>query len=290
MKTLFGTLPVQKRITRLWIAVAVVLAIAAFVFHLLSNQREKIICAEWSTEYGNEWFICQQIILLAFAAVALLLLAIACYSWLHIRKHPECRFKDVFSQAFHHYWVYYILFILMMTVIYDIWACMCCQATDNHPIVFRVMLREELEGSMIAPPIEEAMFRLLPFLVAIIPMARVRAKCWRVVLGCFFGLMILCVQMQFGYVHLAEWQLITIDSKQEFLELLKWHLLVQGVLGVFCAVTFGVVLYVASKAFMQRLVRPNAFKALLCAIPFAYLASTSVHFLFNLYDIFSRLG
>jgi hypothetical protein len=290
MKTVFESLSVHKRRTWLWIAVAVVLAIAAFVFHILSNLRKNIIYREESIVFDNEWYVCQQIILLAFAAVTLLLLAIACYSRLHIRKHPECLFKDVFSHTFHHYWVYYILFILLMTVISVVWTSMCCQAMDDHLFFFRIELKERLKNSvLISPPKEEAMWRLLPFLVAIIPMARVKAKRWRVALGCFFGLMILCVQMQFGYAHLSVEQVHFVDSTQRFLFLLKFHLFTQGGAGIIFSVTFGVVLFVASKTFLRRQVCPDVFKALLYAIPFAYLASTSVHLLNNLYILLSHI-
>ena len=177
-----------------------------------------------------------------------------------------------------------------MTVISVVWACMCCQAMDNHPLYLKTELKNYLKNKvLIAPPKEEAMWRLLPFLIAIIPMARVKAKRWRVALGCFFGLMILCVQMQFGYAHLKVEQVHFADSSQRFLSLMKFHIFAQGGEGVFYAVTFGVVLFVASKAFLRRQVCPNAFKALLCAIPFAYLASTSVHLLYNLNELLSRL-
>lgn len=285
---MFGSLSAHKRQTWFWVAVAVVLSIAAFVFHLLSIHRENIICSEGCFESDNEWAICRQIILFAFAAATLLLLTIAGYSQFHIRKHPEYRFKDVFSQTFHHYWVYYILFILLMTVVSVVWACMCSQALDNHPVYLQVELRDALEVIISAPLKEEAMYRLLPFLIAIIPMARVKAKRWRIALGCFFGLMILCVQMQFGYAHLEDWLVCSVDSTQSFLDLLKVHVLMQGGVGVFCAITFGVVLFVASKTLLQRQVTPNTFKALLYAIPFAYLSSTSVHLLYNLCDILSR--
>ena len=109
-------------------------------------------------------------------------------------------------------------------------------------------------------------------------------------MGCFFGLMILCVQMQFGYAHLESWLLISVDSTQKFLSLLKFHLFAQGGTGILYSITFGVVLFVANKTFQQRQVCPNVFKALLYAIPFAYLASTSVHLLNNLYDILSRMS
>ena len=287
---MFRSLSVHKKRTWFWVAVAVVLAIAAFVFHVLSNLRKNIIYREGSIVSDNEWQICHRIILLALAAATLLLLAIAGYSLLHLRKHPECRFKDVFSQRFHRYWVYYILFILLMTVISVVWGCMCCQALDNHPSYFRIELKDYLKYTVLmAPPKEEVMWRLLPVLIAIIPMARVKAKRWRVALGCFFGLMILCVQMQFGYAHLQVEQVHFVDSTQRFLSLMKFHILTQGGAGIIFSVTFGVVLFVASKAFLRRQECPNAFKALLCAIPFAYLASTSVHLLYNLNELLSRL-
>ena len=100
---MFRSLSVHKKRTWFWVAVAVVLAIAAFVFHVLSNLRKNIIYREGSIVSDNEWQICHRIILLALAAATLLLLAIAGYSLLHLRKHPECRFKDVFSQRFHRY-------------------------------------------------------------------------------------------------------------------------------------------------------------------------------------------
>ena len=111
----------------------------------------------------------------------------------------------------------------------------------------------------------------------------VTSKRWRTVLCCFFGLMIFCVQMQFGYAH------VSIFGAMDGTESIGVHLLIQGVAGVLFSITYGVVLYRTYKVFLARQETPNKCFAVLLATPIAYLCSSCVHGINNAYIIMSDL-
>ncbi len=165
-----------------------------------------------------------------------------------------------------------------MVVVSGVYGSIICQLKDYYAVFFKSALWRDIMSKVFMAPIkEEAIYRLLPFLIAVIPMALVKSKRWRIVLGCFFGLMILCVQMQFGFVHVG-WLEVTnhATNMQEVYDIIRLHLLLQGVAGIRYAFTFGMVLYQVAKENTLRQQHPNKFKAILPAIPLAYLASCMV--------------
>lgn len=250
-----------------------VLAIMAVVFHFLAKIQEQ--------QYRNSWYYSESIILTAFVLVALLLLIIAGYALIHSKTHAEIRFKDAFRKAFHSYWVYFLLFVLLMTVITRIWGDLCI-ARFGDSVSFKSGRWDDIKGSVFrAPVVEEAKYRVLPFLIAVIPLANLMSKRWKIVLGCFFALMFIGVQLQFGYSHISPLSALLGDTVEP-------HIYNQGVCGILFAVTFGVVLYVAYKEMMLKQQTPNKFKAILLSLPLAYLASCMVHGASNLYWILSR--
>ena len=262
-----------------WLLVAggVMIVAAVLFYYLAMNIKEPYPL------YWNRWYHCAAINTWGLFAVASLLSGIAIYSFVCSLKHPDLRFIEVFDRIFRSYWVYYILFMLLMVVVSSVYNRIYCQLKDYHGVYFKDFLWDDIMSGVIMAPIkEEAMYRLLPFLVAVIPMAVVKSKRWRIVLGCIFGLMIFCVQMQFGYIHVGFFEVHDAKDIQEVHDMIRIHLFIQGVLGIVCAFTFGMVLYQVVKEIMLRQQHPNKFKAVLPAIPLAYLASCLVQGLYNL--------
>lgn len=266
-----------------WLVVAGVLAVAATVFYLLAMNQEDMF------SLMNEWYRSFEIIVLAFIATGAILIGITVYSFIVSLTHSDLRFKAAFSRTFHGYWVYYILFVILMVVISSLWGNICCQVNDRHGVFFDGSRWDDIKSGVFRAPLkEEAMFRLIPFMVAIIPTAMVKSKRWRIVLACFFGIMLFCVQMQFGYVHLNDWETMDAANRQELNALIRLHLVLQGGVGVLYAITFGVVLYYTAREIILRQEQPNKFRAIVLALPLAYLASCSAHALYNLHSIISR--
>ena len=264
-----------------WLVVAGMMVVAAVVFYILAMNQEDPYPLRF-----NELYHCADIIKWTLLVVALLLLGITFYSLVYSRIHSDVRFKEVFGRSFNNYWIYYVLFVLLMIVVSCVWGYVCCHVMDYHEVFFKSSLWDDIKSAVFVAPLkEEAMYRLLPFLVAIIPMATVKSKRWRIVLGCFFGLILLCVQMQFGYIHVSIFEV----SDYGFMQSLKKHLIIQGVEGMLYALFFGIVLYMAIREIMLRQQRPNIFKAVLFALPLAYLASCLVHGIYNLHSILSSV-
>lgn len=267
--------------TKPWLVVAGVLAVAAGVFHLLAMKQGYPL-------HHNQWHHSESIIIIAFIAVIILLSGIAVFALIRSKKSNSLRFMDVFVQTFQSGWFYYILFILLMIVVSNIWCNMCNQVFGDS-FSFKSSRWDDIIKSVLWAPVrEEAQYRVLPYMIAAIPLAMLQTKRWRIALGCFFALMILCVQLQFGYAHLSVFNAIDAASVQDFYIEVKKHIWLQGVSGVIYAITFGVVLYIAAKEFHLKQQHPNKFKAVLLGLPLAYLASRAVHASYNLFWIISR--
>ena len=263
-----------ERRTWFWLVVAGVLAVAAAVFHVLAVKQGYPL-------HHNQWHHSEFIIELAFVAVFVLLSGIALYALIHSRKHGDLRFKDVFGRTFHSGWVYYILFVLFMIVVANVWCNMCNQVFGDS-FSFKGSRWDDIKSSVLWAPVrEETQYRVLPFVIAVIPLTMLKSKLWRTALGCVFALLIFSVQMQFGYAHISPLSALMGDT-------VKPHLYIQGGAGVVYAITFGMVFYYAAKEIFRRQRLPNKCKAVLCALPMAFLASCLVHASYNLYWILSR--
>lgn len=244
-----------------WIAVWGVLTIAACVITIkLPEERP-----------GYMYY------LVSFVAMVFIILAV--YAAIYSHKHREERFVDTYNRVFNQYWVYYVLFTLAVTLISIIWTSIFSNIYDCHGVYFK---SEIIDVTIVAPLKEEVMYRLLPFLLAVIPLTIVTSKSWRVVLCCFFAMLIFCVQMQFGFMHLDILNMSGNDN-------IETHLWIQGASGVIFAFTFGMVLYYTYCLILTRQEVPNRFVAVLLSIPAAYLAACCVHAISNLYIIVSNL-
>lgn len=253
-----------------WLAMAGILAVVVVVFHLLALRVEE------HSSFTNEWLRCRNAIGLAFILVALLLFGISIYSWVFSKTHEDVRFKTVFAKVMHSDWMHFVLFEVLMVVVVIVWGGIWNQVFDVHSFFFKSNRWNDIKSSVFrAPIVEEAKYRLLPFLIAVLPLVKVKSRRWKTILGCFFGLMLFCVQMLFGVAHIDPVSYLMGDTLQP-------HLLLQGGAGVLFAVTFGVVLFHASRMLQRRLSAPNMFKPILMAFPLAYLASCLVHATSNL--------
>ena len=258
-----------------------VLAVAAVVFHLLAMKQGYPL-------QHNQWHHSESIIIIVFIAVIIILSGIAVFALKRSKRNNGLRFKGVFVQTVQSGWFYYILFILLMIVVSNIWCNMCNQVFGDS-FSFESNRWDDIKSSVLWAPVrEEAQYRVLPYVIAAIPLAMLQTKRWRIALGCFFALMILCVQLQFGYAHLSVFNAMDAASVQDFYIEVKKHIWLQGVTGVFYAITFGVVLYMAAIEFHRKQQHPNKFKAVLHALPLAYWASCAVHASNNLFWIISR--
>ncbi|MBP5548503.1 MAG: hypothetical protein J6X58_06415 [Bacteroidales bacterium] len=244
-----------------WMAVGGVLAVAACITTITIPER-------WP---GYMYYL--------VFFVALVFAVLAGYAAVYSHKHTEERFVDTFKRVFNRYWVYYILFVIFVTLADLVWASVFCNIYDCHGVYF---LSEIVELTVVGPLEEEAMYRLLPFMTAVIPLTIVTSKRWRIVLGCLFAVMIFCVQMQFGFMHL---DILNMSGRDN----ITMHLWIQGAAGVMFALAFGMVLYYTYRLIRARQEVPNKFKAVLLSIPAAYLASSCVHGLSNLYTVLSNL-
>ena len=215
--------------------------------------------------------------LLSFVAVLFFILA--AYATIYSHIHREERFVDTYNRVFNQYWVYYILLILTVTLINIIWTSIFSNIYDCDGVYFK---SDIIDDTIVAPLKEEVMYRLLPFMMAVIPLTIVTSKSWRVVLCCFFAVLIFCVQMQFGFMHLDILNLSGEDNIEK-------HLWIQGAAGVMFAFTFGMVLYYTYCLILTRQEVPNRFMAVLLSIPAAYFASCCVHAISNLYIVVSNL-
>lgn len=253
----------------IWLLLAGVLAIAAVVFHYIGIKQEYLYSII-HVEHLVRW---------VFVIVFLLLSGISCYSLRQSKRVDGLHFKDVFCHTFHSGWVYFILFVLLMVVLTNTWVNVCINWFDRKGIFFRMNRWDDIKQAVFWAPIWEEMgFRVLPYLIAVIPLMMIKSKSWRIVLGSFFILMILYVQMQFGFAHVSPFLEIDDDT-------VKLHIFNQGGTGVLFAITFGVVLYFFGRLFMQRQQTPNRFKAVLNAFPLAYLASCLLHGATNFFAI-----
>ena len=244
-----------------WLAAWGVLAITAFVTTKIYPEP-------------HPGYMCYLI-----APVVLLFAGLAVYAAVCSRKNTEERFADVFHRVFHRYWVYYLLFVLASCVINIVWTSIVGSILGFGGVNF---LSDIIPVTVVGPFKEEAMYRLLPFMVAIIPLAVVKDRRWRIVLYCLAAVLIFCVQMQFGFLHL---DILNMSGNDR----ISIHLWVQGGCGVLFAATFGAVLYYTYRYIMARQKAPNKHRAVLLSIPAAFLASYIVHGIGNLYLVFSQL-
>lgn len=119
----------------------------------------------------------------------------------------------------------------------------------------------------------ETLFHFLPFFVASLTLCFIKQNKWKKTAGILFGLLIFCLQLQFGYLCYEAWQNMFLDYE---MGTISQHIFLYGGFGVLLAVTYGVVLYFSYKFLMKSPQTMDEFKATLLAHLPAYLASSIV--------------
>ena len=185
-----------------------------------------------------------------------------------------------------HLAVCYFLFMLLIIVGISFWNSFCNQYFCNGAhCYFRENRWNDIRECVLKGPWwEEAVFRLLPFLVASLALAYTKQRGWKVILCFFFGLLILGIQAYFGYLH---YNPVFAEVNPDSYSVVQ-PLIVQGGTGLLFAVTYGVVLFFAYRVLISRQKVPNRGRALLFAHVLAYLSSTFVHMSSNLIMILTE--
>lgn len=180
---------------------------------------------------------------LVFVAEVLLLCFISLYAWLYSRKHAETRFKQAFYKGFHSQWVYYILFLLLMTLI---------SFAFNRAII---NVRDEIR--VLDSLADELIYRFFIFSLASIPLVYLGQKKWmkalKIISILFFGLIIIIMQ--------------TVYNKEN-----------PSARGEIYALVYATVLYYGYKIGIKKWEGHRA-KALLFAHALAFLSSFAVNLL-----------
>ena len=216
-----------------------------------------------------------------FVAVSLgvevfLLAVIAICAWVQSKTHPEVHFMDVFHRHFHGYGVYFVLLVLLMTIISVVWLTLWNNIYWNGACTFFLESRwEDIKKAVIVSPVfEEAKYRVLPFIVVSIPMVLIRSRKWKWIIGIISALMIVCVQLQFGYRH----YLAGFEEPEELVH----HLVLQGTTGLLFAIAYGLVLVLSYKTIRNNQKRPSVLTALFASHLLAFIAADLVHAFSNL--------
>lgn len=138
-----------------------------------------------------------------------------------------------------------------------------------------IMLYSELfsECSVLSLLKVEALFYFLPFLLASMASCFIRRKNWKVFFGILFGLVILCVQMQFGYMHYDAFYTKFMDDN---VGKVSQYILLFGGEGLLLAITYGVVLHFTCKTLLKGQQTKDKLKAILISHLMAILASMMV--------------
>lgn len=110
------------------------------------------------------------------------------------------------------------------------------------------------------------LFYFLPFLVSSVILCFVRTKKWRLSIGALFGLIIIGIQMQFGYLCYDAFHFGTVWQ----------HILLFGGFSVLLAVTYGLILNYLYKEFVKSEQISDKLKALFFAHLLAYLALSMI--------------
>ncbi len=117
------------------------------------------------------------------------------------------------------------------------------------------------------------LFYFLPFLAASIMLCFVRTKKWRLIIEILFGVIIISLQILFGYLCHAVWQT---QFSGHYVGTVWHHILLFGGFGVFLAVAYGLILNRLYKAFAKSEQIGDKIKAILFAHLLAYLALSMV--------------
>ena len=257
-----------KKRTWFWIVGAIIIIATA------------LVCVLTTDRYPNKWMQ----LYIVISILAFWLVSIAGYA-LYLSSQSEEKFINLFCKTFHSNWSYFIIFVLIMFSINCLWSILHIHIYNyNKPDLLYITFKQERwtdikQTVLFAPFWEELPFRVLPFLITSVLLFIVKKRNWRIVLIIVLGLMIFGIQMYFGAKHFnPDYAEITGDSLME-------HIMLQGGGGVIFATTYGVVLYNAYQILTQRCKKRNWIVTLLYANLFGYLASFSVHSLYNLYCV-----
>lgn len=119
----------------------------------------------------------------------------------------------------------------------------------------------------------EALFYFLPFLLASVALCFIKRKKWKVFMGILFGWVVLCLQMQFGYLHYDAFYTRYMNDN---VGKISQHILLFGGEGLLLAITYGLVLHFTYKTLLKGQQAKDKLKAVLLSHPMAILASMIV--------------
>lgn len=212
----------------------------------------------------------------------ILLVVIVCWAWIRSGNHMEERFKDSFHKCFNSYLACFVLTVLLATLVSYLGGMVWNIVLLDGARTFFLSSRWDdiISGVIIAPLEEEIIYRLLPFIVASIPVLFVKTKIWRLVIAVISLLMITCVQLQFGYAHYSP-----IFEEPEWI---VNHIIFQGSMGVVDAITYGLILFLSYNTITGNQRQTVLVKPLAISHVLAYLASSLTHGFTNLSIIINQ--
>lgn len=223
------------------------------------------------------------VLLCMFVLFLAILLLTLVFRTIYLRNRVGGGLGDTFGRVFQSKAVYCVFSVIVVWAISCVWQSI----TIHHFYGLSSGFYEEdrwsdvWEISIKGPLWEEVLYRMLPFLFASFVLAFVKQMKWRIPLSIALGVMIFCVQMQFGYRHFnVLYAEISGDT-------LLPHLYIQGGSGVFFALSYGIVLHKSYKLLMVKNVGRNRFLMLLQAHLLSFLASYLTHFGYNLFMIYT---
>lgn len=196
----------------------------------------------------------------------------------------DMSFMRAFGHVSRSYWTYGALFVLVMIALNATWLKIIEHNLfpDFEGQTFFLWNRwDDIKQTVILSPVkEEPLYRVLPFLFASILLLIVWSKGWRIVLAILLAIMIVCVQLQFGFRHY-----VGDDFAEIFNDSLKLHLFIQGGGGIIYATAYGVVLYKAYWILRKKYPNKNRYLMLLLANLWGGFASCLVHGGYNYFCI-----
>jgi len=247
-----------------WIVNGVMMLVATFVYFTFSNSYNKNSIFNEVSLFN--WFF---VIGVSFSITILLLTFNTLLAFVGFKRNSETHFKDVFQNRLHNQWNHYVLFILFMVVLASSWGNLCnllLYGGKAHCYVYN------WNNILIDPILDEPLFRLLPFLVASIPLVFIGQKRWMKVLK---SILFIAFAVAIEYIQIIYWTYGKID--------ISWPnniYPIQGQ-GEIYAIVYGLVFYVAFKTINKEDEGRKA-KAFIYAHSLAFVASILVHALTTL--------